>query len=346
MSEATMMSDAAEAVPAASFTARMRRPGTRWLREFSLLPAMALLILIGFIESPDFLTSDNFLGMLQQSTELSLLVLAEALILIGGRMDLSLESTVTLAPVIAMWLVLPTAGGRFNGLGLAGAWLAIPVCLLVGAVVGAVNGFLILKMNLNGFVVTLGMLTMLHGLVIVIDGGQTITTIPSSFAYLGHTEWLGLAASVWVCGALFAIGIAALGWYRHGRALYAIGGNPGAARAAGIRVDRTMWTVLIIGSMLAAFAGVLYTGRLGSASASVGTGKIFEVFAATVIGGVSMNGGRGSLFGALTGVLTLKLIENVLVFGHVSPNDIEFFNGVVILVALIVSRYTSGAAQD
>jgi simple sugar transport system permease protein len=212
--------------------------------------------------------------------------------------------------------------------------------------VGAVNGFLILKMNLNGFVVTLGMLTMLHGLVIVIDGGQTIFTLPPSFAYLGRHDWLGLPSSVWVCGLLFAVGIVALGWYRHGRALYAIGGNPAAARAAGIRVDRTLWIVLIIGSMLAAFAGMLYTGRLGSASASQGTGKIFEVFAATVIGGVSMNGGRGSLFGALTGVLTLRLIGNVLTFGHVSAQDIEFFNGMVILVALIVSRYTSGAAQE
>ena len=345
MSEATTMSDATETAPAET-TSWFSRPGTRWLREFSLLPAMALLILIGFIESPDFLTTDNFLGMLQQSTELSVLVLAEAVILISGRMDLSLESTVTLSPVIALWLVLPTSGNRFNGLGLGSEWLAIPACLLVGAAVGALNGFLILKMNLNGFVVTLGMLTMLHGLVIVIDGGQTITTIPSSFSYLGHTEWAGQPASVWICGILFAVGIAVLGWYRHGRSLYAIGGNPGAAKAAGIRVERTVWIVLIIGSMLAAFAGMLYTGRLGAASSSVGTGLIFKVFAATVIGGVSMNGGRGSLFGALTGVLTLKLIENVLVFGHVSANDIEFFDGLVILVALILSRYTSGAAQE
>jgi len=182
--------------------------------------------------------------------------------------------------------------------------------------------------------------------VIVVDGGQTITTVPSSFSYLGHTEWAGQPASVWICGLLFVIGIALLGWYRHGRAVYAIGGNPGAAKAAGIRVERTVWIVLIIGSMLAAFAGMLYTGRLGAASSSVGTGLIFKVFAATVIGGVSMNGGRGSLFGALTGVLTLKLIENVLTFGHVSPNDIEFFDGLVILVALILSRYTSGAAQE
>ena len=345
MSEATTMTDAAETLPAGR-AGRFGRPSTRWLREFSLLPAMALLILIGFIESPDFLTSDNFLAMLQQSTELSVLVLAEALILISGRMDLSLESTVTLAPVIALWLVLPTSGNRFNGLGFGAEWMAIPVCLLVGAAVGAVNGFLILKMNLNGFVVTLGMLTMLHGLVIVVDGGQTIFTLPPSFAYLGHTVWFGQPASVWICGLLFAIGIIALGWYRHGRAVYAIGGNPAAAKAAGIRVERTVWIVLIIGSMLAAFAGMLYTGRLGSASASAGTGKIFQVFAATVIGGVSMNGGRGSLFGALTGVLTLRLIENVLTFGHVSPNDIEFFDGLVILVALVVSRYTSGAAQE
>src|SRR3954453_182161 len=99
--EATM-SDTAGAGAAAP-AARRGRSSTRWLREFSLLPAMALLVLIGFIESPDFLTGDNFLAMLQQSTELSVLVLAEAVILIGGRMDLSLESTMTLAPVVALW---------------------------------------------------------------------------------------------------------------------------------------------------------------------------------------------------------------------------------------------------
>src|SRR5437764_12040140 len=120
MSEVTTMSDATDVLPPGP-AARAQRPATRWLREFSLVPAMALLVLIGFIESPDFLTGDNFLAMLQQSTELSLLVLAEAIILIGGRMDLSLESTMTRAPVIALSLVLPPSGSRSSGLGCGAA---------------------------------------------------------------------------------------------------------------------------------------------------------------------------------------------------------------------------------
>jgi simple sugar transport system permease protein len=314
-------------------------------RDLSLVPVLLVLGLIGFIVSPAFLTTANLLGVAQQSTELSLLVLAEAMILICGRMDLSLESTIGVAPVIAVWLVLPTHGGRFNGLGLLPTWTAIPLCLLVGALIGALNGFLILTLRLNGFIVTLGGLTMLRGLQIAISHGQSIVNVPSSFTYLGSASWLGAAAAVWICLILFAVGGAALAWLKHGRALYAIGGNAQAARTAGIRVDRVTWTVLVLGGLLAAFAGILYTGHYGSISADQGSGWIFQVFAATVIGGVSLNGGRGTLFGALTGVLTLQLVVNVMTLAGVPPLWNQFLNGAIIIVALIISRFASGEKQ-
>jgi simple sugar transport system permease protein len=332
----------AEPAPSAS------RPGfdLKRYRDLSLVPVLLVLGLIGFAVSPAFLTSDNLLGVAQQSTELSLLVLGEAMILIAGRMDLSLESTIGLAPVIAVWLVLPAHGGRFDGLGLLPTWTAIPVCLLVGALIGAVNGFLILKLRLNGFIVTLGGLTMLRGLQIAISHGQSIVDVPGSFTYLGSTSWLGAPAAVWICLVLFALGGAGLAWFRHGRALYAIGGTSEAARAAGIRVDRAIWIVLILGSVLAAFAGVLYTGHYGSISADQGNGWIFQVFAATVIGGVSLNGGRGTVFGALTGVLTLQLVVNVMTLAGVPPLWNQFLNGAIIIVALIISRFAAGEKQE
>lgn len=318
----------------------------RRYRDLSLIPVILVLGLIGFIVSPAFLTSDNLLGVAQQSTELSLLVLAEAMILISGRMDLSLESTIGVAPVIAVWLVLPASGGRFHGLGLLPSWTAVPVCLLVGMLIGAINGFLILKLRLNGFIVTLGALTMLRGLQVAISQGQSIVELPSSFTYLGSTSWLGVPAPVWICVLLFALGGGALAWLRHGRALYAIGGNSEAARTAGIRVDRVVWAVLILGGLLAAFAGILYTGHYGSISADQGSGWIFQVFAATVIGGVSLNGGRGTLFGALTGVLTLQLVVNVMTLAGVPPLWNQFLNGAIIIIALIISRFASGEKQD
>ncbi|MGW5665169.1 ABC transporter permease [Streptomyces sp. NPDC003758] len=331
--------------PAAADTARRRLDLGRF-RELSLVPAVLVLGLIGFIVSPAFLTADNLIGVAQQSTELSLLVLAAALILICGRMDLSLESTIGVAPVIAVWLVLPTHGGRFNGLGLFPEWMAVPLCLLVGVAIGALNGFLILKLRLNGFIVTLGGLTMLRGLQVALSEGQSIVDLPSSFTYLGSASWLGVPAAIWICAVLFAAGGSALAWLRHGRALYAIGGNPEAARTAGIRVDRIVWVVLILGSLLAAFAGILYSGHYGSISATQGSGWIFQVFAATVIGGVSLNGGKGSVFGALTGVLTLQLVVNVMTLAGVPPLWNQFLNGAIIIVALIISRFASGEKQE
>jgi simple sugar transport system permease protein len=323
-----------------------RRLDPRHYRNLSLLPVLLILGLIGFIVSPAFLTASNLIGVAQQSTELSLLVLGEAMILIAGRMDLSLESTIGLAPVISVWLVLPAHGGRFSGLGLLPAWTAIPVCLAVGALIGAINGFLMLKLRLNGFIVTLGGLTMLRGLQVAISQGQSIVTIPPSFLYLGSASWLGIPAAVWVCVALFVIAGCALTWLRHGRALYAIGGNKEAARTAGIRTDRVTWTVLIIGSLLAAFAGLLYTGHYGSISADQGSGWIFQVFAATVIGGVSLGGGRGTVFGALTGVLTLQLVVNVMTLAGVPPLWNQFLNGLIIIIALVISRFASGEKQE
>lgn len=322
------------------------RFGLRRYRELSLVPVLLVMGVIGFIVSPAFLTSANLLGVAQQSTELSLLVLAEALILIAGRMDLSLESTIGVAPVIAVWLVLPAHGGRLAGLGLFPGWTAVPLCLAVGALIGAFNGFLILRLRLNGFIVTLGALTMLRGLQVAISQGQSIVDLPSSLSYLGRASWLGAPAAVWICGLLFLIGGAALAWLRHGRALYAIGGNAEAARTAGIRVDRITWVVLTLGGVLAAFAGILYTGHYGSISADQGSGWIFQVFAATVIGGVSLNGGKGTLFGALTGVLTLQLVVNVMTLAGVPPLWNQFLNGAIIILALIISRFTSGEKQE
>ncbi|WP_106401213.1 ABC transporter permease [Actinocorallia populi] len=315
-------------------------------RDLSLVPVLLVLCVIGFIVSPAFLTADNLLGVAQQSTELSLLVLAQALILICGRMDLSLESTIGVAPVIAIWMVLPADGGRFQGLGLLPESFSVPLCLLVGVLIGALNAFLILKLRLNGFIVTLGGLTMLRGLQIAISEGQSIVDLPSSFTYLGRASWLGAPAAIWICGLLFLIGGAALAWLKHGRALYAIGGNAEAARTAGIRVDRITAVVLILAGLLAAFAGILYTGHYGSISANQGSGWIFQVFAATVIGGVSLNGGKGTIFGALTGVLTLQLVVNVMTLGGVPPLWNQFLNGAIIIIALTVSRFASGEKQE
>jgi simple sugar transport system permease protein len=323
----------------------MRRlPALARLRDLALVPAVVLTAVIGQIVSPVFLHADNIRNVLQTMSEIGLLVLAETLVLLAGRMDLSLESTMGLAPGFAAWLTV--APGVSHGLGyVPGAW-AVPITLATGALIGAFNGLLIIRFQLNGFIVTLGMLITLRGLLTGITGGKTFFALPSSMTYLGETSWFSLPASVWICLGLFALAIVGLGYTRQGRALYAIGGNADAARAAGIRTDRVLWVTLIIASALAAFGGLLLSGRLASVAASQGNGDIFTVFAAAVIGGVSLSGGKGTMFGAFTGILLLYMIQNVLTLGGVPAQWISALNGAIILVALVVSRITSGKAQE
>ncbi|MFI7407477.1 ABC transporter permease [Streptomyces sp. NPDC049627] len=314
------------------------------LRDLALVPAIVVIAIVGQIVNPVFLQADNLINVLQTMSEMALLVLAQTLVLIVKKMDLSLESTMGLAPGVAAWLVVPAGAGHGLGL-LPGAW-AIPVTLAVGALVGVINALLIIRFGLNGFIVTLGMLIVLRGVLTGISGGQTFFQLPESMLYLGTTEWFGMPASIWICLVLFAAAIVVLGWTSFGRSLYAIGGNVDAAKAAGIRTDRVLWIVIVTGSVLAALAGLMLSGRLASVASAQGNGYIFTVFAAAVIGGISLNGGKGTMFGAFCGILLLFMIQNVLTLAGVPAQWIGALNGLIILVALAISRITGGKVQE
>lgn len=318
-----------------------RRIALARLRDFALVPGIIAIAVVGQLVNPVFLQYDNVINILQTMSEIALLVLAQTMVLVVGKMDLSLESTFGLAPGVAAWLTI--TGG--HSLGLLPSWTGVPVVVGVGVVVGALNALLIVRFGLSGFVVTLGMLIVLRGLLTGISGGQTFFGMSDSMLYLGTTLWAGVPASIWICVLLFAGGIVLLGYTRFGRSLYAIGGNEDAAKAAGIRTDRIVWIVLIGASVLAALGGLLLSGRLASVAAAQGNGYIFTVFAAAVIGGVSLNGGRGTLFGAFTGILLLYMIQNVLTLAGVPAQWIGALNGAIILIALVMSRITSGKRQ-
>jgi simple sugar transport system permease protein len=314
------------------------------LRDLALVPAIVVIAVVGQIVNPVFLQADNLINVLQTMSEMALLVLAQTMILIVKKMDLSLESTMGLAPGVAAWLVVPAGAGHGLGL-LSGAW-SIPLTLAVGALIGVINSLLIIRFGLNGFIVTLGMLIVLRGILTGISGGQTFFQLPKSMLYIGTAEWFGMPASIWICLALFAIAIVVLGWTSFGRSLYAIGGNVDAAKAAGIRTDRVLWIVIVSGSVLAALAGLMLSGRLASVASAQGNGYIFTVFAAAVIGGISLNGGKGTMFGAFCGILLLFMIQNVLTLAGVPAQWIGALNGLIILVALAISRITGGKVQE
>src|SRR3954451_1857276 len=193
-----------------------RRLALARLRDLALLPGILAIAVVGQLVNPVFLQYDNVLNILQTMSEIALLVLAQTLVLVVGKMDLSLESTFGLAPGVAAWL---TIGGG-HSLGLLPSWAAVPVVLVVGVLVGALNALLIVRFGLSGFVVTLGMLIVLRGLLTGISGGQTFFGMPESMLYLGTTLWAGIPASIWICVLLFAAGVVLLGHTRFGRSLY------------------------------------------------------------------------------------------------------------------------------
>jgi simple sugar transport system permease protein len=297
------------------------------------------------VVSPVFFTVSNFAGIGEQSSALGVVVVGESLILMIGGMDLSLEGTYGLAPMVAAWLMVPVAAYG-SGL-LLNPMLAIVVLLAVGAVVGVVNGLLIVKARLNGFIVTLGMTIVLAGLQLGIVGGNTLFDLPSAFTYLGAASVGAVPVSFLVAALIFAGTGLFLRYHRVGRAIYAVGGNADAARAAGIKVDRIKIGVYIAGSMLAALGGLMEAGRVSAVTGQQGyqEGIIFSVFAAAVIGGVSLKGGRGNMIGAASGVLLLGLVQNILDLSQVSNYWIEAVTGSVILVALILARIVGGEAS-
>ena len=313
------------------------------IRDLALLPALIVLIVVGALVSPAFLTQANITTILTSCAALAMVVLAESLIIITGKFDLSLESTAGFAPAIGALIVLPVAS---NGFGLElPTIVGLLVVLAIGAIVGFINGFLIVRLQLNAFIVTLAMLIILRGMLVGATKGRTLFDLPDAFYALMIVTFLGIPLAVWLAALAFLIAGIVLKYHRLGRALYAIGGNPEAARAAGIRVERVIWGVYILGGVLAAIGGLFITGYVGAISANQGNGMIFTVFAAAVIGGISLDGGKGTMFGALTGVLLLGVVQNLLTLAQVPSFWIQAIYGTIILGALMVARLTSGAPQ-
>jgi simple sugar transport system permease protein len=218
--------------------------------------------------------------------------------------------------------------------------------LVVGGLVGFINGFMVVKLRLSAFIVTLAMLIILRGMLVGATHGRTLFDLPAAFYGLMVITFLGLPLAVWLAAFAFMIAGVMLRYHRLGRALYAIGGNPEAARAAGIRVERITWGVYVLAGALAALGGLAITGYVGAISANQGNGLIFTVFAAAVIGGISLDGGKGTMFGALTGVLLLGVVGNLLTLAQVPSFWIQAIYGAIILGSLMVARFAGGQSQE
>jgi len=301
------------------------------MANLGMYPVVLIIALTASIFVGGFATPTNLRNIIEQSAVLAVVVAAEVLVLLTGRFDLSLESIVGFAPMVVAVLAAS------HGLPQAAS---VPLALAIGLLVGFVNGFLVVKVGLQPFIATLGMLLFLRGSMLIISSGKAVYNSDGQLdglAWLGQFRFAGILTATWVAVLVLIATSFLTRRHRFGRSLYAIGGNEGAARAAGIPVDRVLWTVFTIAGGLAALAGVMLVGRLNTVAVSQGQNLIFDVFAAAVIGGIALEGGKGTIFGAVSGVLLLGIVSNLLTLASVSSYWVDATRGAIILIAMIVA---------
>ena len=308
-----------------------------------------ILLLIAFLifssRTPRFLTGENMRNIFVHSAVLGVMVVGQSFAMITGNFDLSAESILGLTAIIGAWLITPSEPPFFGSGWMLSPIVGVLVMLAVGLLIGWINGFLITKLKMNNFIVTLAMLIILRGMVLVWNEGETITGMPKSFLALGGGYIGPIPISVVVMIILFIVSFLITKYTRFGRNMYAVGGNKDAALASGINPDKVIRQVYMISGALAAFAAWMAVGRIGVAMEALGEGMIFEIQAAAVIGGISLFGGRGSMIGALGGVLLLASFNSGLNLMRVSGFMIDAVRGAIILLAMLIDaqkvRYKS-----
>jgi ribose/xylose/arabinose/galactoside ABC-type transport system permease subunit len=306
---------------------------------FTMYPVLLLLVIIGAIIAPRFLTAINLINILDQVSVLGLTTIGLTFVVLIGRLDLSLEGIVGFAPMLAAVMLVPVVTGGL-GIELPG-WMGLIIALGTAGLIGWFNGFMVVKVGLNPFISTLGLLVLLRGGILIISSGRSIYSPGVALTYLGSANLFGLPMSVIIFVMVAVIVGLVFKYHRYGRALYAVGGNEEAARAAGINVDRIIWSAFIFAGLLAGLAGILMTGRLDSAVTTQGQGIIFSAFAAAVIGGVSLGGGRGTIVGVVSGVLLIGVINNLLTLAQVPSFYVQASTGAVIIIAAILTTVAS-----
>jgi len=317
----------------------------------ALLEHLIWLILAGVFmffvtQSALFLTPVNITNILSDAAVLGVLVVGQAFVLITGNFDLSSESTLGLTALLGLWFIVPKTAPFWGGGLLLNPLVSIAVVLFLGLGIGWLIGALVTHGKMNNFIVTLAMLLTLRGLMLAFTEGNATSGFnyppADPFYWLGHENainlpWLGnIPVAVIALLLVFLAGHVVLSHRRFGRDLYAIGGNRAAAIASGIDANRRVRQVYMISGLLAAFAGIMLAGRVASIQPNLGNGYIFTVMAAAVIGGISLNGGRGTLLGALGGVLLLSTIDRGLNLMQVSVFWIQVSQGLIILIAMFI----------
>lgn len=303
------------------------------LEKYGTLLALILLMVFVTILNPSFIEPNNLMNLLRQISINALIAFGMTFVILTGGIDLSVGSALALTGVLS-------AGMLVAGLN---PFLTIILILIIGAILGALNGLLITWGKLAPFIVTLATMTIFRGLALVYTNGKPITGIGDSviFQWLGKGYLFGVPIPAIIMIVIFLILRFVLQRTTFGRKTYAIGGNEKAAFISGIRVNRVKIAIYSISGTLAALAGMILMSRLNSAQPTAGVAFEMDAIAAVVLGGTSMAGGKGRISGTLIGALIIGVLNNGMNLLGISAFYQQVVKGVVIIIAVLIDRKKS-----
>ena len=296
--------------------------------RFGLLMALVALVAALSLLSDRFLTPSNVVNVLRQISINAIIACGMTVVIIGRGIDLSVGSLLALTGVVGASLAV---GGLPAG-------LAILAAMALGTALGTFNGLFVAYAGIAPFIVTLAGLTIFRGAALAFTDGRPITGLPAAFMTLGYGTFLGLPVPIWIMLGFLLLTHVILRFTALGRAIYAIGGNEDAARLSGIAVRRVQAFTFAFSGLASALAAMVLTGRLNSAQPSAGVMFELDAIAAVVVGGTSLFGGRGGVFGTLVGALIIGVINNGMNLLNVPSFYQQIVKGGVILGALLIER--------
>jgi erythritol transport system permease protein len=341
MSTATPSMPATKAPDVGATSGRLRIVDL--LLELRAFIALIVLIIVFSLLSDAYLTYDNLVTMTRHVAINALLAIGMLMVILTGGIDLSVGSIVGLAGIVAGVLLEGLTVGSVTLF--PPVWAVVVLVLAVGAGVGAINGTIVTRFGVAPFIATLGMLYVARGVALLISNGETYPNLGGSpelgntgFDFLGSGEILTIPTSIWVMVLFAAIAIFLTKRAPFGRWVYAIGGNERAAELAGVQVNRVKRRVYMISGVCAAMAGLIIASELTSAAPQAGETFELNAIAAVVIGGASLNGGRGTVRGALIGAFVIGFLADGLVICGVSTFWQIVIKGAVIVLAVILDQ--------
>lgn len=289
---------------------------------------LIIMFVVACIGSPYFLDIYNIQSLLRDLAIIGMIGIAQSLLLLVGELDLSVGKIATLCGILSGMLMIY---GKVN------PWFSLVLGLIFGVIFGFLNGLVITKLRLNSMVATIGMQGVYGGINLVLTKGKAITGIPEEIQFLGKGS-LGIIPMPFIfCTAVLVVVLFLVKKTKTGRYIYAIGNSREAATILGIKVDQIRVFIYLLVGLISSLAGLLYVCRLGSAQSTLGESWPMNSIAASVIGGVSLNGGIGNPAGALIGAAIISIISNMIVLFGVNAYWQQAVSGIVVVLAISFS---------